>query len=87
MTAIENDNRGITLNRSLAWTVGTGLIGAGLYVGFTIASLTASVDAQAFQIGEGRESRAQIELRVRHLENSAAGKRQMVEVKNGKWRG
>lgn len=73
MSMIENSDRGITLNKGLAWTVGTGLIGAGLYVGLTIAQLTTSLDNQNDQISEGRASRAQIELRVRVLENSAAG--------------
>ena len=35
---IESSDRGITLNKQLAWTIGGGLIGAGLYVGLTIAT-------------------------------------------------
>ncbi|MCF7725792.1 hypothetical protein [Sulfitobacter sp. M22] len=73
MSIIENSDRGITLNKGLAWTVGTGLIGAGLYVGLTIASLTTAVDNQNEQISEARQSRNGIELRVRVLENTAAG--------------
>ena len=73
MSVIEHSDRGITLNKGLAWTVGTGLIGAGVYVGLTIASLTVALDNQNSQISEARSSRAHIELRVRTLENSAAG--------------
>ena len=73
MSMIENSDRGITLNKGLAWTVGTGLIGAGLYVGLTIAGLTTALDNQNEQILEGRQSRIGIELRVRALENRAAG--------------
>jgi hypothetical protein len=73
MTRIENSDRGVTLNKSLAWTIGTGLIGAGLYVGFTIASLTTSVEAQGAKISEGSADRSQIEYRVRSLETNAAG--------------
>jgi len=73
MTMIENSDRGITLNKGLAWTVGTGLIGAGLYVGLTIANLTSAMDNQNDQISEARDSRANIEVRVRALENGAAG--------------
>lgn len=73
MTVIENSDRGITLNKGLAWTVGTGLIGAGVYVGITIASLTTALDSQNDQISEARQSRSGIEMRVRVLENNAAG--------------
>mgnify|MGYP007087656129 CR=1 FL=1 len=73
MSMIENSDRGVTLNKGLAWTIGTGLIGAGLYVGLTIANLTSALDNQNDQITEARESRVSIELRVRALENSAAG--------------
>ncbi len=73
MSMIENSDRGITLNKGLAWTIGCGLIAAGLYVGMTIADLTASLESQNDQISEARQSRAGIELRVRVLENSAAG--------------
>ncbi len=40
---IESSDRGITLNKQLAWTIGVGLIGAGLYVGLTIATLSTQV--------------------------------------------
>lgn len=70
---IENSDRGITLNKGLAWTVGSGLIGAGLYVGLNIAGLTTALGAQNDQILEARQSRIGIEMRVRALENSAAG--------------
>lgn len=73
MSMIENSDRGITLNKGLAWTVSTGLIGAGLYVGLTIAHLTATLDNQNDQISEARDSRTNIEVRVRALENGAAG--------------
>ncbi|WP_065321327.1 hypothetical protein [Tritonibacter mobilis] len=39
MTMIENSDRGITLNKSLAWTVACGLVGAGLWVGIQVATL------------------------------------------------
>lgn len=44
---IENSDRGVTLNKSLAWTVGCGLIGAGLYVGLSIATMTTKLDESA----------------------------------------
>lgn len=39
MAMIENSNRGITMNKSLAWTVACGLVGAGLWVGIQVATL------------------------------------------------
>jgi len=39
MAIIENSVRGITLNKSLAWTVACGLVGAGLWVGVQVATL------------------------------------------------
>lgn len=39
MAMIENSDRGITLNKSLAWTVACGLLGAGLWVGMQVATL------------------------------------------------
>ncbi|MCG7622292.1 hypothetical protein [Epibacterium sp. Ofav1-8] len=36
---IENSDRGITMNKSLAWTVACGLVGAGLWVGIQVATL------------------------------------------------
>ncbi|WP_065328169.1 hypothetical protein [Tritonibacter mobilis] len=39
MAMIENSDRGITLNKSLAWTMACGLVGAGLWVGIQVATL------------------------------------------------
>ncbi|KJZ24087.1 hypothetical protein [Tritonibacter mobilis] len=39
MAMIENSDRGITLNKSLAWTVACALVGAGLWVGIQVATL------------------------------------------------
>ena len=39
MAMIENSDRGITLNKSLAWTVACGLVAAGLWVGLQVATL------------------------------------------------
>ena len=39
MAMIENSDRGITLNKNLAYTVAVGLVGAGLWVGMEVATL------------------------------------------------
>ena len=45
MAMIENSDRGITLNKSLAWTVACGLVGAGLWVGLQVATLRGETTA------------------------------------------
>jgi enoyl-[acyl-carrier-protein] reductase (NADH) len=35
---IENSERGITLNKSLAWTIVSALVGAGIWVGMQVSS-------------------------------------------------
>ncbi|MFP3383219.1 MULTISPECIES: hypothetical protein [Tritonibacter] len=47
MTMIENSDRGITLNKSLAWTVACGLVGAGLWVGLQVATLRGETESLA----------------------------------------
>ncbi len=69
---IENSDRGVTLNKSLAWTIGCGLIGAGLYVGTTIATLSTQMNDVSTRSELAAKERAQIESRVRGLENSQA---------------
>jgi hypothetical protein len=67
---IENSDRGVTLNKSLAWTVGCGLIGAGLYVGLSIATMTTKLDESARGAVAATAERSQLEIRVRVLENN-----------------
>lgn len=65
---IENSDRGITLNKQLAWTMAVGLIGTGLYVGLTIAAMSMQLE-QGKQVWlDAAAQRAQIEVRVRNLE-------------------
>ena len=69
---IENSDRGITLNKQLAWTVGVGLIGAGLYVGLTIATLSTQMEQSRDAWIEAELARNQIEARVRAVEINQA---------------
>ena len=70
---IENSDRGITLNKQLAWTMGGGLIGAGLYVGLTIATLSTQVAQSRDAWAEATLARQQLETRVRAVEINQAG--------------
>ena len=69
---IENSDRGITLNKQLAWTIGVGLIGAGLYVGLTIATLSTQVEQGRAAWQEAAAARSQLEVRVRSVEINQA---------------
>ncbi len=79
MTMIENSDRGITLNKSLAWTVACGLVGAGLWVGVQVATLRGETEGLAQTINglrvdlttsEARQTA--LTVRVRANENSLA---------------
>ncbi|WP_417816617.1 hypothetical protein [Tritonibacter scottomollicae] len=76
---IENSDRGITLNKSLAWTVACGLVGAGLWVGVQVATLRGETEGLAQTINglrvdlttsEARQTA--LTVRVRANENSLA---------------
>ena len=79
MTVIENSDRGITLNKTLAWTVLVGLLGAGVLVGTQTATLTsgivalqgdldAAIQTQATEVGKRERLADRITDRVRALE-------------------
>lgn len=65
---IENSDRGITLNKQLAWTIGCGLIGAGLYVGLQIATMAGQIHAGAQNLLDAKTERGELSARVRVLE-------------------
>ncbi|PZQ99215.1 MAG: hypothetical protein DI533_00465 [Cereibacter sphaeroides] len=75
---IENSDRGITLNKGLAWTLATGLLVGGLWVGNTVTGLqsaagqltSALTDIKA-EVRDGRAVDAAMDGRVRTLENTA----------------
>jgi hypothetical protein len=76
---IENSERGITINKALAWTMLVSVTGLIWWGGGTLASLQRAADRLTSALTETREmimaeraSSAQLEARVRLLENSAA---------------
>lgn len=75
MQMIENSDRGITLNKTLAWTIGVGLILAGIYVGTQVATLSRGLDEMARTAVSATQSRAQLDSRVNALEISAGQSR------------
>ena len=75
---IENNERGITINKALAWTMLVSVTGLIWWGGGTLASLQGAADRLTSALTETREmivaeraSSAQLEARVRVLENSA----------------
>ena len=74
----ETSDRGITINKALAWTMLVSVIGLIWWGGGTLASLQSAADRLTSALTETREmivaeraSSAQLETRVRVLENSA----------------
>jgi hypothetical protein len=73
---ITNEDRGITLNKQLAWVITVGLICAGLWLGSEVVGTKNMVlDIRASQIRQD-EDRAQyrrdVDQRLRALENARA---------------
>lgn len=76
---IDNTDRGITVNKALAWTMLVSVTGLIWWGGGTLASLQGAAERLTAALMETREmivaeraSSAQLEARVRALENSAA---------------
>ncbi|MBM1817154.1 hypothetical protein [Pseudosulfitobacter pseudonitzschiae] len=77
---IENSDRGITMNKGLAWSMACGMIGAGLWVGIQLASATTKIDEFARINTDAASARASLEVRVRALENAATQTRVQFET-------
>jgi len=76
---IETNDRGITINKALVWTMLVSATGVIWWGGGTLASLQGAADRLTLALTETREmivveraSSAQLEARVRALETSAA---------------
>ena len=79
MTHIENSDRGITLSKSLAWSVLAFVAGGGFWVGVTLSDLTSqsktTADAVAGlerTLSSERQARASLASRIERLERGAA---------------
>lgn len=56
MTHIEQDQQGITISKTLAWTMLVSLLGGGLAAGFTLAELNSKTSATAIAVTELKSS-------------------------------
>lgn len=73
---ITNEDRGVTINKSLAWTMIAGLIGAGLWLGTELSgtktALISLASEQSQRHAETIQYRRDAEQRFRALEMSRA---------------
>lgn len=81
MTMIENSDRGLTINKGLAWTIVSGLVAAGIWVGIQTATLSSGIDALQGDLKDAIQSqtvetnrRDQLAARVRTLEAKSAAR-------------
>ena len=73
---IENSDRGLTINKSLGWTIGCGLLLGGMWVGTNVTQLSSATDGLTAAlvrteatVATDRAAASAIEARVRALEN------------------
>lgn len=69
---IENSDRGITINKSLAWTMVAGLLGAGLWLGAQMAEVKTSLDVLAERQMEDRNAINENERRLNEIRRNEA---------------
>lgn len=94
---IENSDRGITLNKSLAWTMATGLLLAGLWLGVQMTELKSAVEdlgtrqaedrleirANAAMITEIRRTEVRLDQRLINIEENVNEVLRYVRAANG----
>lgn len=68
---IENSERGITINKSLAWAMLIGLLSGGMYVGTLITDVSRSIEFLNEKISAQNEASMGRETRLRALERGA----------------
>jgi septal ring factor EnvC (AmiA/AmiB activator) len=69
---IEQNDRGITLNKSLAWTMLVGLLGAGVWLGANMTETQEAVSTLADRQSEDRQEIRQNARAINSLRNSNA---------------
>jgi hypothetical protein len=67
---IENSDRGITLSKSLAWTLIVGLVGGGFWVGSSLSGLQSTVNTLSTSFSEIKAVNAAQTARVTALERA-----------------
>ncbi len=89
---IENSERGITLNKSLAWTILTGVLAGGIWIGVQVTGAKegiialesrqtedrADIRSNTSAINTLRQSNARIDQRLTNIEGAASRTEQSV---------
>lgn len=65
---IENSDRGLTINKSLAWTILSALVGAGIYFGIQTGTTASAIEDLKDEVTTATGKRDGLEVRVRALE-------------------
>jgi len=76
---IENSDRGITLNKSLAWAMVVGLTTASIGLGGTMSNISTSMKQFTKISSDAIAARTSLEIRIRALETSMAQGRTQFE--------
>lgn len=78
---IENSDRGLTINKSLAWTIVSALVLAGVWVGIQTATMASGIedlkedlDKAVVQAATEADKRDRLAARVRALEAKSAAR-------------
>lgn len=53
---INNDERGLTINKTLGWTIAVGLVTGGLWIGSQVASLNSAIQTMTLRQTEDRQA-------------------------------
>ena len=69
---IQNDERGITLNKTLAWTILSTLLAGAFWLGVTLNGVAAKIEAVAESQQMTQREAAEVRARVSALERSEA---------------
>ena len=77
---IENSDRGITLNKSLAWAMVVGLITGSLWLGSSMGDISGRMEQFTKASDDAIAARASLEIRIRTLETSMAQSRTQFEA-------
>ncbi len=78
MSMIENSERGITLNKPLAWSIATALVVGGIYFGTTVTTLEQSLQSLDDRVIVQRNASEARETRLRALENNLSKSEERV---------
>ena len=81
---IENSERGITLTKSLAWTIAVGLINGSIYLGMQVAAVQAELSSISASMEKSDKERGELEVRLWTVEMSDTATKRDVSAMTDK---